>query len=533
MVMVGVVLLIACGNVANLLLARAAGRQKEIAVRLALGASRTQIMRQLIIESLVLSLVGGMAGLLVSSWTAQALLQLMSRATTDTSLTGSPDARILGFTIALSVLTGLAFGLVPALKATNPNVAPTLKDQAGNVSATGAHVRLRKGLVIAQVVLSLVLLIGAGLFGRSLYNLKTLDYGFRSDRLMQFSVDPALSGYKREQWAAFAEQMQERVSSIPGVQVASVTSNTPYSGSSWNASIAVEGYKANEEEDTTCTMYFVAPRYFAAMGIPLISGREFTAADRKGGPAVAIVNERFVDHFFKGQNPLGRKFVLGDERDPQGEWMEIVGVVRDGKQRSLRDKEIPMVFYTPVQQNQNAFRLIGVVRASGDPTQLGQAIRGEVKRLDPNLPLFQMRTLDETINQSLRLERLIAVLSVAFGVLATLLACIGLYGVMAYTVTQRTREIGIRMALGADTGRILGLVMREVLVMAAVGIAIAIPAAVVLSRFVESQLYGIKPADPLTFAASAVFIALVAFLAGFLPARRATQVAPTTALRYE
>jgi predicted permease len=531
MVMVGVVLLIACTNVANLLLARAANRQKEIAVRLALGASRLQIVRQLLIESGVLSLAGGIAGLLVSAWTASLLIQLLSRTANEAAISATPDARILGFTLLLSFATGLLFGIVPALQSTRPDVAPTLKNQVNHTTSSAGHVRLRKGLVTLQVVLSVVLLVGAGLFGRSLYNLKSADLGFRADRLLAFSVDPSLGGYQLPQWAGFAETLQQRIAALPGVEAASIASNTPFSGSTWAVDVQVEGYPARDNEDTTCTWYFVSPRYFATMGVPLVAGREFHDSDRKTSPQTVIVNEAFVKYFFKDQNAIGRKVVFGDAQS--NPWMEIVGIVRDGKHRSLRDTEIPRVIYLPLQQSNMAFGLNVLLRSGNDPQKLGSLIRQEVRQMDANLPVFGMRTLDEQVNTALRAERMIALLSIAFGFLATLLACVGLYGVMTYTVTQRTREIGIRMALGANQASVLALVMREVALMAAIGIALAIPIGIALSRLVESQLFGVRPGDPATLLAAAAGIALLSALAGFAPARRATRIAPTTALRYE
>ncbi|HEY2019322.1 MAG TPA: ABC transporter permease [Bryobacteraceae bacterium] len=525
---VALLLLIACANVANLLLARSVARQREIAIRLAVGASRMRLVRQLVVESVVLSLGGGALGVIFAAWTSGTLLGLLANSS-DLGLTSSLDWRVFAFTFLLAVLTGVIFGLVPALQTTSPSLARTLKDQAGSVSGGSGHVRLRKALVISQVGLSLLMLIAATLFARSLHNLKNVDLGFRRDSLMSFAVDPSLNAYPADRIRHLAEDIQQRLGALPGVRSAAIGVNPVIAGNVDMSTIKVEGYQPKEDESMNPYVDHVSPGYFSTMGIPLMLGREFTATDRLGAPKVAIVNDVFAKYYFKNESPLGRRF--GFARDKAID-IQIVGVVHSSKYESVNEKP-QRVLYTPFLQETNPSSLMVYARSSADPRTLFAPIRREINALDSSLPINNMHTMEEQVDQSLSAQRLLATLSAFFGILATLLAAIGLYGVMAYTVSRRTRELGIRVALGAGRSSLLGLVMREVAVLTGAGVVIAIPVALVLTRLVRSQLYGVLPSDVLSIAIAAASLIAVAMLAGYIPAERATRVNPISALRYE
>ena len=527
--MVGLVLLIACANVANLLLARGAARQKEVAIRLALGASRGAIVRQRLIESLALSATGAVLGLAVAWWTGTLLLKTLPFEEAARTMTAVPDGRVTAFAIAVACFTALLFGLAPALQSTRPALTSTLKDEAGSVVGGTGHARFRKALVVAQVGLSVLLLAGAALFGRSLYNLKALDPGFQSDQLLGFSIDPSLNGYSRERALAIFQQLEEQLAALPGVRSATASVIALMTDSNWSSTVKVEGYQPKEGEDMNPGVNGVGPGFFATMGQPLLAGREFTVKDVAGAPKVAIINETMSQYFFGKDNPLGRH--IGWGRNDAAD-IEIVGVVKDSKTTTLR-QEARRFVYVPYMQEAEISQMTFYVRARSDASGIGASVRQTAQRIDPNLPIFDMKTMAVVMDESLFVERLVAALSVAFGGLATLLAAIGLYGVMSYSVARRTREIGIRMALGAERKSVLWLVLREVALMVLAGVAIGLPIAVALSRVVQSQLFALSAYDPIALAGAAVLLTTVALVAGYLPARRATRVDPMLALRYE
>jgi predicted permease len=530
MAIVGLVLLIACSNVANLLIARAAARQKEIAVRLALGASRRRLICQLLEESVLLSAAGGLAGLGLAVWMDRTLIGFLPLGVTPLTVSSMPDGRVLGFTFAVAVLTGFVFGLAPALQATRPELAGTLKDQAGSVVG-GTAVGLRKSLVVAQVSLSLLLLIGAGLFIQSLRNLRDLNPGFHTENLLTFAMDPTLNGYKPERSLQFYRELTDRMNALPGVKSGALAVVQILDGNEWDQTVTVEGYTTKQGEYVDPHMQFISPRFFDTMGIPVLLGRDFTIQDDKGRPKVAIVNEKFARRYFGGANAIGRHVGMGGNPGTKTD-IEIVGVVKDTKYESMRD-EIPYEMYLPYRQMDFVLGMTAYLRTEADPDNMFALLRRTVREVDSNVPVYRMRTLEQQLDKSLMSERLLATLSAIFGCLATLLAAVGLYGVMAYMVARRTREIGIRMALGASGGSVVWLVMREVLLLAVVGLAIGLPSAWALTRLVETQLFGIKAADPPTMTVAAIGIAAVAALAGYFPARRATGIDPMRALRWE
>jgi predicted permease len=528
MCMVGLVLLIACANVANLLIARAFMRQREIAVRLSLGATRRQLVRQLLTESLLLAFAGGALGIALAFGMTQVLLAYLPIEGSPLLLQPSPDARILTFTFVLTLLTGVVFGLLPALRASRPDTWSTLKDTVGAVAGSGGSLFLRKGLVAAQVALSFLLLFGAGLFVQSLQNLKRTDTGVALDNLVTFQLSPALSGYDAVRTGQFLDQLQDRLSGAPGVTAVAVAGVPILSGDEWDSTMSVEGHKAVDGEDMQAFMNMLSPGYFKTMGIALLEGRDFRRGEAQKDAAVAIVNKQFADHFFPGQSAVGRRIGFGDGPKMKLS-IEIVGVAANSLYEGPREGVRRQVF-VPKWGNNSAVFYMRTQESSG--AAFAQ-IRREVAALDAAIPIYALKTVEGQLDETLMTDRLIAMLSAGFGLLATVLASVGLYGVMAFVVARRRKELGLRLALGAEPGQVIWIVMKEVLTLLAIGLAVGLPAAIGLGRFVASQLYGIEANDPSMAIATMVLLGLVSAAAGFIPARRASLIDPNLVLRTE
>ena len=529
MCMVGLVLLIACANVANLLIARAFVRQREIAVRLSIGATRLQLVRQLLVESLVLSFAGGTVGVLLSVALTRGLLVLLPAGGAPLLVAPTPDLRILSFALAVTLLTGIVFGLLPALRASKPDTWGTLKDTVGAVAGgSGSHLYLRKALVAAQVALSFLLLFGAGLFVSSLQNLQGTDTGIDLDNLITFQLSPALSGYDDERTFNFYQQLLERLESAPGVRSAALAQVALLAGNEWDSSMAVEGHTFEDGEDQQMFMNSLSPGYFKTMNIPLLEGRDFTRLDAKREASVVIVNRKFAEQFFPGTSALGKRVGWGG--GPQSKLtLEIVGVVENSLYEGPREGVRRQVFVPNWGRGSAAF----YVRTHEGSDAAYRVVRREVQSLDASMPVYELKTLEGQLDETLLTDRLIATLSAAFGVLATLLSSVGLYGVMAFVVARRRKELGLRLALGAAPSGVLWLVMTEVLVLLGIGLAIGVPAAIAAGRFVSSQLYGIQPNDPWIALSTIALLGLVSATAGIIPAHRASRIAPILALRYE
>lgn len=527
LVVVGLVLLIACANVASLLLSRATLRQKEVAIRQALGASRARLVQQLLTESVLLSLLGGAVGLLVGLWTTD-VIKSLSSATPLASVDMSLDYRVLGFTVLVSLATGVIFGLAPALQASRPDLVPALKHD-GTMTGTYRRSRLRSAFVIAQVTLSVVLLIGSGLFIRSLQNAQAIDVGFDCKQGLTIPLDLGLLRYDEPKGQEFYRRLIEQVKSVPGVEQASVVRFLPLGFSFAQREILVEGSgPTSDRAGTDVGFNIVGADYFQTMGIPVLRGREFNALDGEGSPPVVIINETLAARLWPGEDPIGRRVSLNGARGP---YSEIVGVAKDGKYATLGESARPFIYQQALQNYSGKMTL--VARTAAEPTAMVDALRNEVRALEPNLPTADIRTLAEQVRLSLLPARLTAGLLGVFGLLALVLATVGIYGLVSYSVANRTREIGIRTALGAQSKDILKLVLREGMVMVATGIALGLGVAFAATRVISSFLYGVSATDPITFLSISVLLATVALAACFVPARRAAKVDPTVALRYE
>ena len=523
------VLVIACSNIANLLLARAATREGEMAVRLALGASRRQLIGQLLLEACVLAALGGLAGLLVARWTVDlitSLLPVEAAATFPMAL----DGVALAYTGVLAIGTGLIFGLFPALHSTRPDLVTVLKRQSGQPSGLRSAARFRTSLATVQIGLSMVLLVSAGLFTKSLYNVSRVELGLEIDHLVTFGISPERNGYPAEPSRALFERLEDELGVLPGVTGVTASRVPLLAGSNWGSRVRVEGFDAGPDTDTGSRYNEVGPGYFGTLGIPLMSGREFTPFDVDDAPKVAVVNEEFARKFDLGRDAVGKWMATGD-RDAELD-TQIVGVVQNAKYSDVKD-EIPPLFFRPYRQNDALGTLNFYVRGSVELEQLLAAVPGVVGRLDPNLPVEELRTMEAQVRDNVFVDRILTVLSVAFAGLATLLAAVGLYGVLAYTVAQRTKEIGLRMALGADAGQIRGLVMRQVGRMTLIGGAVGLILAVGLGRVARSLLFELQTTDPAVLIAAVSALTLVALGAGALPAWRASRIEPMRALRYE
>jgi predicted permease len=520
------VLLIAMANSANLLLARSAQRRREMAIRAAIGAGRGELIGQMLTEALLLAFAGGIAGLAFAMITLKLLIAELSGDTPIHFLEAGLEWPVLLFGLGLALLTGLMFGLYPAWEAARASLASTLKNESGQSSGTAGAARVRKVLVCAQVTVSAVLLIPTGLFLKSLVNLMHVDLGMKTENLIGFTVSPALNGYKTEQIHALFERIEADMAAIPGAKSVAAAMVPLIAGNNWGNDVHVEGAK-DANANNNSRMNEVGPGFFGKMGIPLIAGREFTETDTAAGLAVAIVNQTFVNRFLEGRNPIGLRFTGGEPGS-----RTIVGVVKDSHYSSVK-QTVPPLYYTPWRQDKHLNSLEFYVRSALPEGQMVPQVRRVMASIDRDLPLDSLRTLDEQISRNIQTDRLVLQLAAVFAVLATLLAMLGLYGVMAHSVTRRTREIGIRMALGAAPGRIRGMVMRELLWILIAGLITGVPAAMLLARYTETQLFGVKARDVVVVAGAVLALGATAIAAGYLPARRASKVNPLEALRWE
>jgi predicted permease len=523
----GIVLLIACANIANLLLARAANRQMEMAVRLSLGATRRQLIAQLLTESVLLAALGGLVSLLIAHWTLNAIIAMLPPEAA-TTMDFRISAPVMMFTGVLALLTGVLFGLAPAIQSTRPDLVTELRNNSGKLSGGRGAARFRTSLVTAQIALSMALLVSAGLFIKSLRNVARVDLGLKVDNMVTFGISPGLNGYDTTRMRALYTRLEEQLAAIPGVTGVTASQLQILAGNNWGQGVSVEGFKKDPDTDAGSRWASVGPSYFGVLGIPVLAGRDFTTGDTRTSQRVAIVNETFAKKFNIYPNAVGKRMSVGNDSLN----IEIVGLVKDSKYSQVKQK-IPPVFVQPYKQLRRTGALNFYVRSALPADQVLRAMQAVVKNVDPTLPVENLKTMPQQVRENTFLDRMISTMSASFAVLATLLAAIGLYGVLAYSVAQRTREIGVRMALGADGGRVQRMVLRQVGVMTAIGAVIGLAGAVGLGRGAESMLFELKGYDPLVFAAAAVLLVVVALGAGFMPALRASRIDPMQALRYE
>jgi predicted permease len=527
----GLVLLIACANIANLLMARATSRELEMAIRLSLGATRRQLLAQLLTETIALAAIGGALSLVFASWTLQGISALLPQQVNDDLALGMNWAAV-GFAAVLSLATGLAFGLFPALHSTRPDLVTSLRNNSGKLAGGRTARRFRTTLATAQIALAMALLMSAGLFLKSLWKIKRADLGVRVENLVTFSVTPRQSGYDSTRTRVLFARIEEELAALPGASAVTSALVPLIAGSNWNTTIRVQGFRSDgDNAKSNASFNAVGSAHFRTIGVPLLAGREFTGADNARSPKVAIVNETFARRFGLGANPVGKRMAIGSS-DTIPLDIEIVGLVRDTKYSSVK-AEIPAVFFTPHRQTPGVSSMYFYVRTGSYPSSMLRAMRSVVQRLDPMLPVENLRTMPEEIRINTFEDRMFTTLAGAFALLATLLASIGLYGVLAYSIAQRTREIGVRMALGADARDVRWLVLRQVGLMTAIGAVIGLAGALALGKSAQSMLYKISEADPVVMTLSVAFLALVALAAGYVPARRASRVDPIQALRYE
>jgi predicted permease len=526
----GFVLLIACANIANLLLARSAARASEMAVRLSIGASRTRLIGQLLTESLLLAALGGIAGMFVAHWTLSLIMALLPAQVAETMAFAISRPAVL-FAAALTVGTGLLFGLFPALHSTRPDLVSTLKGQAGQPSGARGAARFRLVLATTQIALSMLLLAASGFFVKSLLKVSRVDLGIKVDNVITFGLSPQLNAYTPERTMVLFQRLEDELRAIPGVTGVTVALVPLLGGSNWGNDVAVQGFKAGPDTDSNARFNEVGPGYFATIGTPLMAGREFTAADSLAATKVAIVNEEFAKKFGLARDAVGKMMGSGSGYTSKLDTV-IVGIAQNSKYSEVK-RQVPPLFFRPYRQDKGLGAASFYVRTASDPLQSASAITAAVRRLDPNLPIENLKTLTQQVRDNTFLDRMMTTLSALFAGLATLLAAIGLYGVLAYTVSQRTREIGLRMALGAAPSRVRTMVLRQVAWMTSIGALVGLAGAIGVGRGAGSILFDLKPWDPVVLASSAILLAIVAMSAGFIPARRASLIDPMRALRYE